>query len=330
MFRRLSSTPTDLFNVNIPVLRRPPEKRINMEESHRPFSDERVMNILASHASSTYVDFAKKIGWNNISITSFPTNLQFLPAIIFKNEENQGIVLNIDLCAAYFDVDKKHIVISDFNDFTSCFLYGLNKLICYEIEDESLLNTYFYSMLVYCYSLLIRNYSRDFDIMNMTDQELGSIFYLISKLICTQYFEFYGNSRAVSLGAVNKFFTKDEKRIKFKIDVDKLPEEEVSSWNDLFTILNQYDIMSGITVEDFRNRITRFYGMIGVVGSSSGVELITLLNSVSISSNVFHRNIKAINPSAVRHITRSTVDYLRDSMEEKNDDFFLDKAWDEV
>lgn len=331
MFKRLSSTATDIFNINIPIFRSPPEKRINIEEPHRPFNDERIMNILASHSSSVYVDFTKNIGWNNISITTFPTNLQFLPAMVFKDEKYQGIILNIDLCAAYFDLDKQHIVISDYNDFTSCLLYGLNKLICYEIEDETVLNTYFFSMIVYIYSLLMRIYSRDFDIMNMRDQELGSVFYLISKLICTQYFEFYGNSRAVALGALNRFFTKDEKRIQFTIDVNKLPEEDISSWNDLFVILTQYDLMGGITIEDFRNRITRFYGMTGVVGISCGLELITMLNSVSISSNVFHRNIKTVNPSAVRNATYVTINYLRDNInkKEEEDEFFLDRAWGE-
>ncbi len=331
MFRRLSSTPTDLFTISIPVLRKPPEKRIDIEEPHRPFDGERVYNIIAGHTSSIYVDFLKSIGWNNISISSFPSNLRYLPAVVFINSEQKGIVLNIDLCGAYFDVDKKRIIVNDYNDFSTCILYGLNKLIIYDIEDESVLNSYYYAMTIFAYSLLMRTYGRDFDVFHMTDQELGSIFYLIGKLICSQYFEFNGNTKAIALGAVNKFFTKDEKRIKFRIDTRSLPDEDIESWSDLFVVLTQYDIMSGITLEEFRSRATRLCGMTGVIGISSGMELISMLNSVPISSNVFHRNLKSINPSAVNIIIKATHDYIRDNIkpeEKEEDEFFLDR-WGE-
>ncbi|HRT03935.1 MAG TPA: hypothetical protein P5513_08345, partial [Candidatus Diapherotrites archaeon] len=60
MFISLTNTATDLFNITVPILKYPPEKRINLEELHRPFERiDRIENILASNMSSTYVDYLK-------------------------------------------------------------------------------------------------------------------------------------------------------------------------------------------------------------------------------------------------------------------------------
>jgi hypothetical protein len=320
MFSGLSSTPTDLFNVAIPILRRPPEKRIDIQEPHRPFTNENIFNVIASNTSSTYISLINRIGLENISFTTFPSKLSFLPAMIFKGTDENGIVLNIDLCSASFDLDKQKVKISEASDFAACLLYGLNKLICSDITDDGILNQYYNSLVIYAYSLLVRNYSRDFDIMRMTDQELASIFYLIAKFICTEFFEFSGNEEAVALGVVNKFFTRDEKRVKFQIDTNQLPDDPANSWDDIFKALDLYDIMPGLSVEDFRNRITRFYGLSGVVAMSAGLEAVSMLNSVNIASSVFHKNLASINPGAIRYISKATTSYLREYIQQQDEE----------
>jgi len=321
MFISLTNTATDLFNITVPILKYPPEKRINLEELHRPFERiDRIENILASNMSSTYVDYLKQITLNNISMGVFPNEINLLPAIIYVTDNvNKGIILNIDVCSAYLDMAKNRIMVKDFNNLTASILFGLSKLILYDANNESILNSLYFAMSAFCYSLLMRCYMRDFDMMRKTDQELGTVFYLIARLVCKYYFNFQGNERAIAFGALRRFFSKEEdSKIKFNIDTDKLPTDNVTSWNDIFRILSEYNIMPGITVDDFRNRITRQFGATCTICSASGYELAAMMNTVNIKSDIFFNRVETINPSAIKVAKNAISTHLKDILQTSN------------
>ena len=321
MFISLTNTATDLFNITVPILKYPPEKRINLEELHRPFERiDRIENILASNMSSTYVDYLKQITLNNISMGVFPNEINLLPAIIYITDNvNKGIILNIDVCSAYLDMAKNRIIVKDFNNLTASILFGLTKLILYDANNESILNSLYFAMSAFCYSLLMRCYMRDFDMMRKTDQELGTVFYLIARLICKYYFNFQGNEKAIAFGALRRFFSKEEdSKIKFNIDTDKLPTDNITSWNDIFRILSEYNIMPGITVDDFRNRITRQFGATCTICSASGYELAAMMNTVNIKSDIFFNRVETINPSAIKVAKNAISAHLKEILQTSN------------
>lgn len=321
MFISLTNTATDLFNITVPILKYPPEKRINLEELHRPFERiDRIENILASNMSSAYVDYLKQITLNNISMGVFPNEINLLPAIIYvKDNINKGIILNVDVCSAYLDMDKNRIMVKDFNNLTASILFGLTKLILYDANNESILNSLYFAMSAFCYSLLMRCYMRDFDMMRKTDQELGTIFYLIAKLVCKYYFNFQGNERAIAFGALRRFFSKEkDSKIRFNIDTDKLPTDNITLWNDIFRILSEYNIMPGITVDDFRNRITRQFGATCTICSASGYELAAMMNTVNIKSDIFFNRVETINPSAIKVAKNAISTHLKDILQTSN------------
>lgn len=303
MFKGLTNTPSDIFNTTIPILRNPPDKRINLEEPHRPFDGiERVNNILASSLSASYAEYIKQITLNNISLSVFPQAINLLPALIYITDAtSKGVVLNIDVCSARLDMTKNKIIVQNYNNFASSILYGLTKLILYDTDNETVLNSLYFAACAFCYSLLMRCYIRDFDILKASDQELGTIFYLIARLICSHYFDFQGNDKAIAFGALRRFFSKEKKsKIKFNIKTEKLPSDNVSSWSDIFRILTEYNIMPNITVDDFRNRITRMFGATCTICVSSGFELVAMMNTINIASDIFYTRIGSINPSAIR------------------------------
>lgn len=321
MFISLTNTATDLFNITVPILKYPPEKRINLEELHRPFERiDRIENILASNMSSAYVGYLKQITLNNISMGVFPNEINLLPAIIYITDNvNKGIILNIDVCSAYLDMAKNRIIVKDFNNLTASILFGLTKLILYDANNESILNSLYFAMSAFCYSLLMRCYMRDFDMMRKTDQELGTVFYLIARLVCKYYFNFQGNEKAIAFGALRKFFSKEEdSKIKFNIDTDKLPTDNITSWNDIFRILSEYNIMPGITVDDFRNRITRQFGATCTICSASGYELAAMMNTVNIKSDIFFNRVETINPSAIKVAKNAISAHLKEILQTSN------------
>ena len=314
--------------MNIPVTQEPISPSIPLQTIHREFDKvDRVNTIISSYISSLYT---VNINWNNMYISKFTSNYSNVPSIAFKSKEKSGVCLNADLATVSRDMKKGTITIADYNSFSACLLYGLNKLLLHELDDEQYLSNLYYASAGFIYALIIRSYNRDYDFMSYTDQDLANIYYCVAKLVASQYVIYSGNINAVATVATRSFFTNKETKKMAKIDLDKLPKNiGIYSYGELFSYLEQTGLMDDITISSFREKISNMLSGSVLVALSSGMELIAMLGTIRLQSNVFNTRLASIRPASVVSVMKTMTSILvdkRDTKQNTHDNFYLD-SW---
>lgn len=330
MFRGLSTTPSDIFPIPIPIWKTPYSGSVPLADEHREFAYDKIEAIITTYTQN--VNYSKFINWNNVYLAKFPTNFAAVPAIIYSSTYGEGMCINEDVGLIKFDKNKNRVQVNEPVSFATCLLYGISKLILQEMNNEQYLHEFYKAICVFLYVIFIRSYQRDFDIRSFQDQELGTIFFLLSKLASYIYLSVDGNINAVAKAVTLDFFVKGQKYSSLRIDPSEFPDGvDVSSFGDFLTYMDRSKIMTGITLEDFRTRIIRGFSMPALIGMSTGLELVSMLISSKIASQVFSNRISGISPGSVSVISKVMQKYTSELLESQNktdeDSFYLDREW---
>lgn len=317
MYNGFTLSPIDIFPVTIPVLQTPPSQSIPLIQQHREFRGERIETILSSYTSSLYL---RLINWNKVLLVKFPSMLISVPSIIYSNNTNDnGICINMDLSTARLNVKDNKIMITDYMSFSSCILYGINKLLFKNMKDDQVLSVAFNSMCGFLYSLIIRCYIKDINMNEIQDQDIANMYYLICQLVGNQYLNVSGNLNALCTVATQRFFMKEDPKTKKKIvtarfNLDYLPRNvDVQTFDGLFSILSDMDILPNISLPDFRTRISSMFSSSLLSSLSNGLDFISMLTSLQLSSDVFNQRILSIRPISVNNINKILNKYILDS-----------------
>jgi len=330
MYDGLYTSPVDIYPVTIPILNTPPTPSIPVSHQHRQFNSSRVETVIVNYVSATYL---KLLNWNTVYLTKFPSSLLTIPAIIYKSHNSQGICLNMDLSTGKMDAKTNNIIISDYTSFASCVIYGLNLLLLNTMQDEQVLSDIFYAICGFIYNLVIRAYIRDINISELSDQDIANMYYLICKLVSTNYFKISGNINALLTVATQRFFVKEDSTTKKKIitgkfSTDLLPKsEDVSSFESLFNILDKLDIFPNVSLVDFRTKVAKFFSPILLSCMSNGLNLAGILASSKTPSAVFNQKIMSIRPASLIIISNSLNKYLLDNINQTTSTDVIPEGW---
>lgn len=314
MYNGFTLSPIDIFPVTIPVLQTPPSQSIPLIQQHREFRGERIETILSSYTSSLYL---RLINWNKVLLVKFPSMLISVPSIIYSNNTNDnGICINMDLSTARLNVKDNKIMITDYMSFSSCILYGINKLLFKNMKDDQVLSVAFNSMCGFLYSLIIRCYIKDINMNEIQDQDIANMYYLICQLVGNQYLNVSGNLNAICTVATQRFFMKEDPKTKKKIPtarflIDELPKDkEITDYQSLFSALDVLDIFPGLNLGDFRTRISKYFSSSLLSSLGNGLDFCAMLSSCTLSSEIFNQRITSIRPASVVGIVKNTQKYI--------------------
>lgn len=312
MFKHLSNATLDILPIEVPILQSKPNG-IPLESSFRDLSiKDRVRSTMSSYGSSLILNF---LDFNNVYLAQFPDSLKSLPSTIWLDRnEPMGVCINMDLSSTKYDVEKKVITIQNINDFSVCLYYGVMKMLLYRMNDENYFNELYHCTCTFVYALIMRMFMRDFDILNMSDQYLATIYLLVSKLVINAYFVFEGNRRIPEANAVVDFFTTKEKTYKkSKVNMNDLPfEADVTSYSSLFDQMDLLGVLPDINMEMFRNRVSQYLAAPVIVGLSNGLDLLSMLSSSQIPSTIFSNRIVSISPTMVTKANKALLHYMAD------------------
>ena len=312
MFKHLSTMSLDILPINVPIFQNTPNG-IPLESSFRDlFVKDRIRSTMTSYGSSLILNF---FDFEKVYLTNFSDSLKHLPSTIWlERNVPTGICMNMDLSSTKYDLEKKVITIQNINDFSTCLYYGIMKSLLYNMEDERYFNDLFHCASTFIYALIMRMFMRDFDILNMSDQYLATIYLLVCKLVINCYFVFEGNRKIPEASAVVDFFTTKEKTYKkSKVKMDDLPfEVEVTSYAALFEQMDLLGVLPDINLEMFRNRVTQYLSPSVIMGMSNGLDLLSMLASSQIPSTIFSNRIVSISPSIVTKVNKAMLHYMAD------------------
>lgn len=331
MFNGLSTSPTDLFNSSIPILKEPSLRNsYKLDESFAEIYSNRISTIIASYTENS--QYLSWLNWDNIYVMTFPNDFLSVPAIIYNNVNGSGICLNESLATVKRDIKKDRIIIDDPNSFSACALYGLNKLILNDVDDEELLGVFYKSFCSYIYVMLMRIYSNDFDLKNYPDQKLATIFYCICKLIANKYMYSTGNAHALAIGTTLDFFVKKtstQSIRSIRIDQAQFPKDyDFNSFSGMFQYFQSSGILPGIVLQEFGMRLIERLSNTILTGLGSGFEFGAMLCTVRLASDVFPERIMNIYPLSVSACMKAIRKFMINSAKPKKP-FYLDKQWDE-
>lgn len=313
MYDGLYTSSVDIYPTTIPLLNTPPTQSIPISHQHREFNSSRVETIIVNYVSATYL---KLLNWNNVYLAKFPSSLLTIPAIIYKSHNQEGICLNMDLSTGRMDIKTNSIMITDYAAFASCVIYGLNLLLLNNLKDEQVLSDVFYSMCGFVYNLIIRAYIKDINISEMSDQDIANMYYLVCKLVSTNYFKISGNLNALLTVATQRFFIKEDNVTKKKIVTAKfaselLPKtEDISGFESLFVSLDKLDIFPNVSLVDFRTKVAKFFSPILLSCMANGLHLSGILASSKTPSSIFNQKIMSVRPASLITISNSLNKYL--------------------
>lgn len=313
MYNGFSTSPSDLFPVSIPVLSGIPGQNIPLSTQHRPFRSDRIESIIASHTTTLYL---KTINWENIVMTRFPSSISMVPAVIYyKDPTHNGVCINMDVATASLDLNANTINISDFTAMATCVLFGINKLLLYTLEDEQILSDFYNAMCGFIYVLIMRMYSKEFDLTGFTDQTIANVYYLIAKMVGTSFMRISGNLNALATVSAQRFFVKPDKNNKLKptlrFSVDRLPRDvDVASFGHLFSYMDRNNIMPSVDIENFRSKIANFFSLSLLAGLGTGLDFASMLCTLRLPSGIFNQRVASIRPASVGMVGRSMNDYL--------------------
>ena len=323
MFQQINNNALDIFPIQIQTLNAPLPNSFVLETEDREFYQKTLIeNTMASYISNKIINLIK---WDKVYVAPFPDKLFGLPALLYKNNEDEGIILNQNLATAKYNVDDKKWVISEINDFISCLAYGLIKHLLINFSDEQDIRNIAFIEAVFLYSLIIKTHIRDYDFMNVKDIELATIFFGCSQLTIEGYMSYSGNRSLMSLGFLNTFFFKSSK-LQIRINPKDIPPiDSIDSYASLFEYLNKYTLLKDITVESFRNKIIELASFTGIVGVSSGIDLATMLTISRISSQVINSRFGNINPVAASSILKILETKIKKEEDYQEEEHVLDK-----
>lgn len=331
MFNGLSSSPTDLFNLSIPILKEPSLRNsYKVDKEFVEIYGNRIATVIASYTeNSQYLDW---LDWDNVYIMTFPRDFMSVPAIIYSNMNSSGICINDTLATVKRDVKKDRIVVDDPSNFALCATYGLNKLILNDVDDEEILGYFYKAFCTYIYVLLMRLYANDFDLRNYPDQDLAMIFYSICKLVASKYLYSSGNLHSLAVGTTLDFFVKKQKSTSLRsvrIDQSKFPSDyDFGSYTGLFKYFEASGLLPGITLHEFSIRLMERLSNTILTGLGSGFEFGAMLCSAKLASDVFPERIVNVYPPAVSMCMKAIRKHMIQTKKPKSD-FYLDKQWDE-
>lgn len=326
MFRGLSINPNDLFPIPIPIWKQPQSNSIPVIAEHRTFHPDKIEAIITTYVQNTA--YLKFLDWSSVYITQFPSNFNVLPSIIFYSPYTQGICVNADLATANFDIEKNQLKIEEYSAFATCILFGINKLLLMDLNDEDHLTNLYSSLCMYVYSIFIRSYIRDYDLKSLSDQELATIYFLFAKLVGLIYFSYSGNLNALASSVTLSFFMKSKiTGTRSRVNTKEFPiDVKVETFNDVFEFLENVNIINGLSIEDFRSKIIRFFSLSTLMCMSSGIELVSMLSSCKIASQVFNNKVSSISPMSTTIVMKTVFKYMSELVEKKSkeSDFYLD------
>lgn len=313
MFKQIANATLDMLPIQVPILQSQPTVGIPLESSFRELSvKDRVKSTMSSYGSSLILNFAD---FNTVYLANFPEALRSLPSTIWLDKNNpMGVYMNMDLASTAYSLEKKTITIQNINDFSVCLYYGTMKMLLYKLDDENYFNELYHCACTFLYALIMRMFMRDFDILNMSDQYLATIYLLVSKLIVNGYFVFEGNRKIPEANAVVDFFTTKEKTYKkAKVNMDDLPwEAEVTSFATLFEQMDMLGVLPDINLDMFRNRVSQYLASPVIVGLSNGLDFLSMITAAQIPSTIFSNRIVSISPTMVTKANKTLLHYMAD------------------
>lgn len=333
MYDGLYTSPVDIFPVTIPVLQSPPSQAIPLNQQHREFRGERLETIISSYTTSLYL---KLINWNNIYLIKFPSSLLSIPSVIYKRSaDDSGICINTDLSTAKMDVKTNNITMTDHTAFASCVLYGLNKILFNDMDDQQILSDAYHSLCGFVYSLIIRSYVKDFDLSDIMDQDIANAYYLVCKLVSSCYIRVSGNTNALATVTTQKFFLKEDPKTKKKVitarfNVDYLPKDkQISDYHSLFNALDDMDIFPGISLSDFRTRVSRYFSQTLLSAMGNGLDFVAMLASCKIPSEIFSQRILSVRPASINNLNKALHKYIMEytNNNKQNNDSDIPPGW---
>ncbi len=329
MFQQLNVQTTDLFPSPIQTLNNAPSGALFFEDETRPFNEKpRVENILASYVSRNVIN---NIDWSKVGCISFPDKLFGLPALIYRNVNDMGLVINYNICRININTENRSLSIPDINDFVACVIYGLNKLYLCQLEDENDLRNISFAFSSYIYSLVLKLYMRDFDFLHIRDQELAILFFACSKFVLNNMVLFTGNMDAQALGFVSSFFFKSVAKYDVRVNLKKIPlDYNFSSFEDIFNYINDNTTIRDIKINDFRSRIIQTLSISGLVAMNCGLELAAYMGTSKVSSQIINSRAANIYPPAYGLI-QSVINKMTETLKQGNvdnngdEEYYLDR-----
>lgn len=327
MFKGINTITNELYPIPIPILRFPPNGSTALIEEYRDFKFNRVEAIISTYTQNS--KYLELINWNEVFISKFPNNISFIPSLLINTNGMMQICINQDLATSKFDRNTNKIVINDPVDFAACSLYAINKMLLLDMEDNDICHIFFKSVTIYFYTMILRLYQRDIDILSISDQRLAKLFFVVSKMVATMYFNYTGDLNSLLKTTVMDFFVKksETKPTKLRINMNDIDNErDITSITELLENIHDLRIIPNITLQDFRSRIIQSYGMTMVMCLSSGIEFLSMLGSCKIASQVFTSRSSGISPFAINSIMKAIIRYMN-SLNVESKPFFLDKDW---
>lgn len=331
MYNGFNTSPSDLFPVSIPVLTGFPGQNIPVSTEHRPFRAERIESIIASYTTTLYL---KTINWNKIVLTRFPSTISMVPSVIYyKDATNNGVCLNMDVSTAMLDLKTNIINVSDPTAMATCVLYGLNKYLLFTMDDEQVLSDFYNAMCGFVYVLMMRMYSKEFDLANFSDQTIANIYYMIAKMVGSSYMRISGNLNALATVSTQRFFVKPDKNNKLKptlrFDPNRLPKDvDVANFGHLLGYMDRNNIMPSVTVENFRSKIVNFFSTSLLASLGNGLDFASMLCTIRLPSNIFNQRAASIRPASVAMASRSMNDYLSTLLPQKQPEPDNIQSWE--
>lgn len=311
MYGRLSLNPTQFFPYGVPALSNPPTAATKVEEEHRPFPyKENIRQIIASVSTSNisgWVDFDKV----------FLLSIKHVPSVIYESAFERGCCIDTTMSTANYNISKHNVAVASVNDFAACFLYGITKLAFHGVEDEGILRDLYISYCSFLYSLIIKMYLMDFEIINKKPNDIAKVYYLISKYVACNYFETSGNRDVMAYASLVDFAKKTYDRYSFTgIKTNDMPKQvDCDNFENICKYLDQSGIFEGFEFDELKKRIVQKYSVRTLIGLGNGYELAGMLAASKLTSKVLPDKIKTISMKSVNQVITTADRSIQAKME---------------
>jgi hypothetical protein len=329
-FTSLSNSQTDLLNINTPILNTPAFNRVALEYKHPEtgepmtrFSKSDLLKQMIVANSSLYTLIPSL---DHIYLCEFPSKYSTFPNLIFRKENQFGILMNIEHTSMVYHAKEMEFACSDYKMLTTNILNGSYKISASILDNITLLENIYFGFCFFLYNLFIRSYMSDFDIRSLPNKSIMYIFFCFAKMIANSYMLPEGSDpNDDALSATRKFFDNN-------VDFNNLPlNNEIYTYNNIFKLLASMNIMQGVTVPDFKNKIVEKFGEPVILGLVNGLDFTAMLGSANMGS-IFSDRIIGVSPKGIKLIADSLKVFNKEVFEEfektketKNEDYDLEK-----